>query len=165
MIRQYYAQRCRGGYNPLRVGVIPAGAIFYIQDDGWWRDRYRGRPVCREPWIVEAFLNGTVGAGRRNAETGLWEDVYIAGRSDMALVRSLRTGRRRQLAVRALILHEDEGLRRDEATYPDLPAPRADARLPAVSNRVANRAARRVSPPLQGRPSVAHAQPAAPAAA
>ena len=79
MIRQYYAQRCRGGYNPLRVGVIPAGAIFYIQDDGWWRDRYRGRPVCREPWIVEAFLNGTVGAGRRNAETGLWEDVYHRG--------------------------------------------------------------------------------------
>ena len=165
MIRQYYAQRCRGGYNPLRVGVIPAGAIFYIQDDGWWCDRYRGRPVCREPWIVEAFLNGTVGAGRRNAETGLWEDVYVAGRSDMALVRSLRTGRRRQFAVRILILHEDEGLRRDEATYPDLPALRSDSRLPAVSNRAANRPAGRVSPPLQGRPSVVHVQPAAPAAA
>ena len=165
MIRQYYAQRCRGGCNPLRVGVIPAGAIFYIQDDGWWRDRYRGRPVCREPWIVEAFLNGTVGAGRRNAETGLWKDVHVAGRSDMALVRSLRTGRRRQIAVRVLILHEDEGLRRDEGTYPDLPASRADARLPAVSNRAANRPAGRVSPPLQGRPSVVHVQPAAPAAA
>ena len=165
MIRQYYAQRCRGGCNPLRVGVIPAGAIFYIQNDGWWRDRYRGRPVCREPWIVEAFLNGMVGAGRRNAETGLWEDVYVVGRADMAVVRSLRTGRRRQIAVRILILHEDEGLRRDEATYPDLPALRADARLPVVSNRVANRAAGRVSPPLQGRPSVVHVQPAAPAAA
>jgi hypothetical protein len=165
MIRQYYAQRCRGGPNPLRVGVIPAGAIFNIQDDGWWRDRYRGRPVCREPWLVEAFLNGTVGAGRRNAETGRWEDVYVAGRSDMALVRSLRTGRRRQLAVRLLILHEDEGLRRDEATYPDLPAPRADGRLPAVSNRAANRLAVRISPSLLGRPSVVHARPGGPAAA
>lgn len=165
MIRQYYAQRCRGGCNPLRVGVIPAGAIFYIQDDGWWRDRYRGRPVCRESWIVEAFLNGTVGAGRRNAKTGRWEDVYVAGRSDMALVRSLRTGRRRQIAVRVLILHEDEGRRRDEGAYPDLPASRADARLPAVSNRAANQLAGRVSPPLQGRPSVVHVQPAAPAAA
>lgn len=159
MIRQYYAQRCRGGYNPLRVGVIPAGAVFYIQNHGWWRDRYRGRPVCREPWIVEAFLNGTVGADRRNAETGRWEDVYVAGRSDMALVRSLRSGRRREIAVRLLILHEDEGLRRDEATYPDLPAPRANARLPAVSNRAANRLAGRALPPLQGRRNLVHAQP------
>jgi hypothetical protein len=165
MIRQYYAQRCGGGPNPLRVGVIPAGAIFCIQDDGLWRDRYRGRPVCREPWIVEAFLNGTVGAGRRNAEIGRWEDVYVAGRSDMALVRSLRTGRRRQLAVRMLILHEDEGLRRDDATYPDLPLSHADGRLPAVSNRAANRPSGRVSPPLQRRPSVVHIQPGAPAAA
>jgi hypothetical protein len=94
MIRQYHAQRRRGGPNPLGVGVIPAGAIFYIQDEGWWRDRYRGAPICRNPWIVEAFLNGTIGAARRNRQTGLWEDVYAAGRSDMALVRSLRDGRR-----------------------------------------------------------------------
>ena len=110
-------------------------------------------------------LNLTVGAGRRNAETGRWEDVHVAGRSDMALVRSLRSGRRREIAVRMLILHENEGLRRDEATYPDLPASRTDARLPAVSNRAANRLAGRASPPLRGRPSVVHAQPGAPAAA
>ena len=134
MIRQYFAQRCRGGYNPLRVGVIPAGAIFYIQNDGWWRDRYRGRPVCREPWIVEAFLNGTLGAGRRNRETGLWESVVIAGRSDMAVIRSLRTSRRREIAVRLLILHEDTGLRRDAATYPDLPGEHARRGLPPFSN-------------------------------
>jgi hypothetical protein len=53
MIRQYYAQRCRAGDNPLRIGVIPSGAIFYIQDNGWWRDRYRGAPICRHPWNVE----------------------------------------------------------------------------------------------------------------
>lgn len=122
MIRQYYAQRCRGGYNPLRIGVIPCGAIFYIQSDSWWRDRYRGRPICREPWIVEAFLNGTIAAGRRNHDTGFWESVYISGRSDMAVIRSLRSNRRREILVRALILHEDEGLRADDGGYPTLPA-------------------------------------------
>jgi hypothetical protein len=121
MIRQYDAQRCRGGDNPLRVGVIPSGAIFYIQDHGWWRDRYRGTPICRNPWIVESFLNGVLCAARRNRDTGRWEDVYTAGRSDLAIVRSLRDGRRREVSVRILILHEDEGLRRDPAGYPDLP--------------------------------------------
>jgi len=121
LIRQYGGQRCRGGHNPLRVGVIPIGAIFYIQDEGWWRDRYRDAPVCRNPWIVEAFLNGTIAAARRNRDTGLWEDVYFAGRSDMALLRSLRDGRRRQIAVRTLILHEEHGLTAGPVGYPDLP--------------------------------------------
>ena len=41
MIRQYFAhrRRGRGGCNPLGVGVIAVGAIFYIQNEGWWRDR------------------------------------------------------------------------------------------------------------------------------
>jgi hypothetical protein len=121
MIRQYYAQRCRGGDNPLRVGVIPTGAIFYLQDEGWWRDRYGSTPICRDPWIVEGFFNGVLCAARRNNDTGRWEDVFMSGRSDMALVRSLRDGRRRRVAIRTLILHEDEGLRRDPSTYPDLP--------------------------------------------
>ncbi len=121
MIRQYYAQRCRGGDNPLRVGVIPAGAVFYLQDEGWWRDRFRGAPICRNPWIVTAFLNGICAATRRNHDTGLWEDAYISGRSDMAIVRSLRDGRQRRVAVRTLILHEDEGLVRHPTLYPTLP--------------------------------------------
>ncbi len=122
MIRQYHAQRCQGGANPLRVGVIPAGAIFYIQEDFWWRDRFRGWPTCREPWIVESFLNGIIAAARRDPDTGFWVNVYAARRSDMAVIRSLRSGRRQQIAVRTLILHEDEGLRRDEAAYPSLPS-------------------------------------------
>lgn len=113
MIRQYYGQRCQGGNNPRRIGVIPAGAIFYLQDESWWRDRFRGRPSCREPWIVESFLNGTVAAARRNPVTRLWEDSYYARRSDTAIVRSLRSNRRRVILVRTLILHEDEGLRAD----------------------------------------------------
>jgi hypothetical protein len=121
MIRQYYAQRRQGGNNPLGVGIIPAGAIFYLQDDGWWRDRYRGKPISRNPWIVEAFLNDTLAAARRNRNTGQWEDVYMTRRSDTAIVRSLRDGRRCEVAVRILILHEEEGLRRDPMTYPDFP--------------------------------------------
>jgi len=57
MFRQYHAQRRQGGNNPLGVGVISIGTILYIQDEGWWRDRYRGASTCRNPWIVEAFLN------------------------------------------------------------------------------------------------------------
>lgn len=121
MIRQYFAQRCRGGDNPLRVGVIPAGAIFYLQPEWWWRDRFRGNPICRNPVIVEAFLNGILAAARRNSETGRWEDRFLAGRSDTAIVRSLRDGRRAVVAVRSLILHEEQGLRGDPTTYPDLP--------------------------------------------
>ena len=99
MMREYHAHRRQGGHNPLGVGVIPAGAIFYLQDDHWWRDRYRGRPSCREPWIVEAFLNGTLAAARRNPVTGRWEDIYMARRSDTAVVRSLRNGRRLEIAI------------------------------------------------------------------
>ena len=113
MIRQYHAQRRRGGNNPRGIGVIDVGTIFYLQDEGWWRDRYRGMPICRNPWIVTAFLNGTMGAARRNRATGVWEDVYLAGRSDMAVVQSLRDGRHRQIAIRTLILHEGHGLQRD----------------------------------------------------
>ena len=121
MIRQYRSQRRRGGDNPLGVGTIPVGAIFYIQEDGWWRDRYRGKPICRNPWMVVAFLNGTIAAARRNRDTGLWEDAYMAGRSDMAVVRSLRDGRRQQIAVRVLIQHEEHGLQAAPVGYPDLP--------------------------------------------
>ena len=122
MIRQYFASRCRGGDNPLRVGTIAIGAIYYLQGDHWWHDRYRGTPQCHHPWIVEAFLNGLLGAARRDPATGHWVSLYIAGRSDMAIVRSLRTGRRRNIAVRALQAHDDEGLYPTCPAYPDLPA-------------------------------------------
>jgi hypothetical protein len=122
MLRQYYAQRCRGGDNPLRVGVIAVGSIYYLQDQGFFHDRYGGRAVCRTPWIVEAFLNGTMAAARRNRDTGRWEDVYTIGRSDMALVRSLRDRSRVQkVAVRTLIIHDDLCLWKEPTQYPTLP--------------------------------------------
>ncbi len=122
MIRQYGAQRSRGGDNPLRVGVVAAGSIFYLQDEAFFRDRHGGTAVCRTPWIVEGFLNGTMGAARRNRDTGRWEDVFLSGRSDMALLRSLRDRRQlRQVAVRTLILHDDLGLPKGTTTTPTLP--------------------------------------------
>jgi hypothetical protein len=123
MFRQYFAQRCRGGDNPLRVGTIAVGAIYYIQPDPWWRERFWGSPTRREPWMVEAFLNGTVEAARRDPETRQWCSLYVKGRSDFALVRSLRTGRREQIAVRILQLHDDQGLLPGMQAYPALPAP------------------------------------------
>lgn len=127
MMRQYYAARRQGGDNPLGVGVISLGSIYYLQDDDYWRDRFRGRPICRVPWIVEGFLNGVVAAARRNDRTGLWEDRYVSGRSDMAIVRSLRDGRRRQIAVHILILHDDQGLCCEPNEYPSLPKLKARA--------------------------------------
>ena len=59
MIRQYGGQRRRGGANPLGVGVIATGSIYYLQDRGFFDDRFGGRAVCRHPWIVEGFLNET----------------------------------------------------------------------------------------------------------
>ena len=122
MIRQYGAQRCRGGVNPLRVGVIAVGSIYYVQDEGFFRDRYGDRAVCRIPYVVEAFLNGTCGAARRNRETGMWEEACRTGRSDFALVRSLRDRRQvRRVSVHLLIIHDDLGLWKEPTAYPSLP--------------------------------------------
>jgi hypothetical protein len=121
MFRQYFAHRFCGRDNPLRVGTIAAGAIYYIQPDSWWRDRFRGRPDCREPWMVEAFFNGTLAAACRDQVTGNWRSLYIKGRSDMALIRSLRTARTKQIAVGVLRLHDDEGLCPGIQGYPTLP--------------------------------------------
>lgn len=121
MIRQYYAQHCQGGRNPLRVGVIAVGAIYYLQDDRYLRNPSREAPVCRAPWIVEGFLNGVCHAARRDPHTGQWLDMTMSHRSDMAVVRSLRDGRRKEVAVRILQLHEDMGLWFEPTYYPPLP--------------------------------------------
>ncbi len=123
MNRQYHApSRRQGGDIPYGVGVISVGSIYYLQEDHYWRDRFRGRPLLRNPWIVEAFLNGIMGAARRNPTTGKWESRFISGRSDMAIVRSLRDVRRKTIAVRILILHDDHALYSEPTTYPSLPA-------------------------------------------
>ena len=59
-----------------------------------------------------------MGAARRNRDTGQWEDAYRSGRSDLALVRSLRD---RRISVRTLIVHDDLGLWKEVTAYPALP--------------------------------------------
>ena len=59
MIRQYYAQQRQSGVNPLGIGVIAVGSVYYLQTEDFFRDRFGGRPTYREPFIVEAFMNGT----------------------------------------------------------------------------------------------------------
>ena len=116
-------QRRRQGANPLGVGVIAAGSIYYLQDRAFFDSSLGGQAVCRDPWIVEGFLNGTLGAGRRNRDTGLWENVTISGRSDTAVVRSLRNGRRKNVGVHLLQLHDDKSLTKqltDDPTLRDL---------------------------------------------
>ena len=120
MIRQYRAHRRRGGVNPLGVGVIATGSIYYLQDRGFFHDRSGGQAICRNPWIVEGFLNGTCAAWR-NCDTRRWEDVTVSGRSDTAVVRSLRDGRQHTVAVRVLELHDDLGLTMQPTTYPSVP--------------------------------------------
>lgn len=121
MIRQYQASPSRGGPNPLRVGVIAVGSVYYIQDEGFFQDRYGTAAVCREPWIVEAFLNGTLAAACRSPATGQWKDRFMSGRSDRAVVRSLRDGRRKTVSVRMLVVHDEQGLSKLPTAYPDLP--------------------------------------------
>jgi hypothetical protein len=148
MIRQYGAQRCQGGDNPLHVGVIAVGSLFYLQDEAFFRDRHGGTAVCRVPWIVEGFLNGIMGAARRNRDTGLWEDAHRSGRSDVALVRSLRDRRQvRRVAVRTLILHDDLGLTKGMTAYPILPDVQRlrPARFPPITTTQALRPLRRAA--------------------
>ncbi len=121
MLRQYHAQRRRGGSNPLGVGVIGTGAVYYLQGRVFFSSSTRSSATLRTPWIVEGFLNGTVGASHCRRDTGLWESTYVSGRSDMAVVRSLRDGRQETVPVRLLILHEDFGLWRAPNPYPTLP--------------------------------------------
>ena len=121
MMREYKAQRRRGGANPLGVGVIAVGSSYYVQDEGYFRDRCSPSLVCKDPWQVESFTNSVMHAARRNCDTGQWEDTYRSGRSDLAVVRSLRDGRRQTVAVRLLVLHDDLGLSKGIAAYPTLP--------------------------------------------
>ena len=81
--------------------------------------------------MVEAFLNGMLHASRRNRDTVLWESTYVSGRSELAVVRSLRDGRRRTVAVR-LLLHDDLGLTKGISGYPTLPVMRLCCRCPRL---------------------------------
>ena len=161
MLRQYHAQhRRRGGSNPLGVGVIGTGAVYYLQDRGFFSSSARSSATLRTPWVVEGFLNGTMGASRRNPDTGLWESTCVSGRSDMAVVRSLRDGRRETVSVQLLGLHEDLGLALGARDGPGDRGAGPDRRRQARAGQA--RRAREVASPGQPRPVVPAPPPGPP---
>ena len=96
MICQYYAQRWRPG-SLHRVGTIPVGTIVYIQDGIRPLSGFRERPTYRNPWIVESW------------HPGILCSKAMAG-GHLATVRSLRDGRRQQVADWVLLTCIDAGL-------------------------------------------------------
>ena len=57
MIRQYFAQRCQGGVNPLRVGVVAIGSItggLWVSENGV--DRRSAVPTWLPPVYAVMFL-------------------------------------------------------------------------------------------------------------
>jgi hypothetical protein len=125
MFRQYHAQRFRSLYPSIptkvgketiycpdprdkKIGTIPVGTIVYIQDGvrplhGLTRD-----VVCREPWIVEAWLPRDY--AKWDGASRTFKRVRIAG-GHLALVRSLRNRRRvQEVADWILLVCLDAGL-------------------------------------------------------
>ena len=111
MNRQYYTSPFQGGDNPLRVGTIALGAIYHMPLGDFIGPR--------EPWIVEAFLNGQYHAARRDPLTGKWQSMFVSGRSDRAQLRNLATGKRMVLATHWLVSNARQF--GDENSYPNLP--------------------------------------------
>jgi hypothetical protein len=110
VFRQYYAQRHRSLYPPIvkkvgrktlryadprdrQIGTIAVGAILYIQDGVNPLNGLTRPIVCREPWIVEAWLPRDY--AKWDAATRTFRDVRIRG-GHLAIVRSLRDRRRVQ---------------------------------------------------------------------
>jgi len=100
MLHQFGAQRFRVRHvngRAVRVGTIDVGTIIYIQDGMRPLGGLRDRPVCRNPWMVECWHNreclGSILAG-----------------GHLATVRSLRDGRRQQVADWILLRCDDLGL-------------------------------------------------------
>jgi hypothetical protein len=110
MIRQYGAQRFSTGPRGKRIGTIPVGTIVYIQD-GINPLRGLTRPiVCREPWIVEAWLPRDY--SKWNPTSRSFTTVRIAG-GHLAMVRSLRNRRRVECVADWILLAcIDAGLER-----------------------------------------------------
>lgn len=111
------------------------------------------RDTCHNPWIIEAFLDGTMGAVRRKPRTGFWESRTLAWRSDVAVVRSLRDGRRREVAIRLLILDKQADLRRDAKPSGNICAPhrplrRRDSHRPCFAQLIDRLRARQPPPNL-----------------
>lgn len=101
------AQQSSTAPRVMRIGTIPVGTIVYIQD-GVRPLRGLTQPViCRDPWIVEAWL--PCDYSKWNAATRTFTSVRIAG-GHLAIVRSLRSGRVQPVADWILLACIDAGL-------------------------------------------------------
>jgi hypothetical protein len=118
VFRQYYAHRFRPTYPSItkkvgrstvhltdprdkQIGTIPVGTILYIQDGmkplrGLTRDF-----VCREPWVVEAWLPRDYVKWDGSSRT--FKTVRIRG-GHLAVVRSLRNRKRVQTVADWMLL-------------------------------------------------------------
>lgn len=106
MLHQLNAQRF-GSWRGKRIGTIPIGAIIYLQD-GVRPLTGLSRPVLtRNPWMVEAWLNRDY----LLFSPGTWTTMKRAG-GHLAVVRSLRDGRRQLVADWILLACADAGLER-----------------------------------------------------
>lgn len=112
MLNQYNAQRFR--YKPLpsgrtvRVGTVPVGTVVYLQDGINPLSSFPHWPVCRNPWIVEAWTNREYFpcvAGRPST-------LFMLG-GHLAIVRSLRDSRTVKVADWLLLRCVEAGLERN----------------------------------------------------
>jgi hypothetical protein len=124
MFRQYYADRFRSMYPPVpkkvgrktvyykdprdrQIGTIPIGTILYIQDGINPLKGFTAPIVCREPWIVEAWIPRNY--AQWDAATRRFRNVRIRG-GHLAVVRSLRSQRTTTVADWILLACADAGL-------------------------------------------------------
>ncbi len=108
MFRQYYAGRFRPQYPAIarkvgrktyyfsdprdkQIGTVSVGTILYIQDGVRPLNGLTRNVVCREPWIVEAWLPREF--AKWDGGTRKFRTVRIRG-GHLAVVRSLRNRRR-----------------------------------------------------------------------
>lgn len=122
MIKQYHAQRFQPSYpmkkqerrgcktcyldpRDKRVGTIPVGTILYLQDGVRPFSGFRKKPIRRNPWIVEAWLNREYFPAAQGAPSVR----YLSG-GHLAIVRSLRDGRTQTVADWLLLACSDAGL-------------------------------------------------------
>ena len=127
MFRQYYASPFRPTYPAIvktvrrktvyytdprdkQIGTIPIGTVLYIQDGVRPLNGLTRPVVCREPWMVEAWIPRDYAKWDQSART--FHNVRIRG-GHLAVVRSLRNQRRVQLVVDWILLAcLDAGLER-----------------------------------------------------
>jgi len=111
VIRQYYAQRSRpcdvtapasgADLRNKRIGVIAVGTIVYIQDGVTPLRGLTRQVVCREPWIVEAWLPRDY--AKWDPTLRRFKAMRIVG-GHLALVRSLRDRKRVQMVADWILL-------------------------------------------------------------